>query len=281
MRYDLPALARRARNPRRKSITIRDIVPPATLATDLYLASYRPIVDLWQRYGERVIAEYERTLSGITTDAPLDLQALLDLGADDFLRLFLQLTANLRDWSVRVERWQRGKWRGAVLSATSVDIDTLIGPEDVRQTLDEYIAWNTSLIRDVSDQARQRIGAAVFAGVTQRKPAREVAAEVREAAAMTKRRAVGIASDQLSKVTSALADERRREAGLDVWEWKHSGKKHPRVSHQHRNGHYYSEGARVGTVVDGKTVEQAPAADDLPGRPPWCGCRSLSVLVFD
>ena len=282
MRYDLTTLARRTRNPRRKSITIRDIQPPAMLASDLYQAAYAPIVALWTRQAARIAAEYERSLSSLTTDSPVDLQALLEEGASEFSRLFALLTSSLQSWSVNVERWHRGKWRGAVLSASGVDIGTLIGPENARETLGQYVEWNTALIKDVSAQAQQRIGTAVFAGLTQRKPAREVAVEVREAVAMTRRRSIGIASDQLSKLTSALADERRREAGLDVWEWKHSGKKHPRVSHQHRNGHYYSEAkARVGTVVDGKTVEAEPDASDLPGRPPWCGCRSLSVLIFD
>lgn len=282
MRYDLATLARRARNPRRKAIVLRDIAPPATLATDLYLSAYAPIVALWARQSARIMAEYERSLAALTTDSPVDLERLLAEGGDEFSRLFVLLTASLRDWSVRVERYQRGKWRGAVLSASGVDIETLIGPEDARETLAEYVGWNTSLIRDVSDQARRRISNAVFAGLTQRKPAREVAAQVREAVAMTRRRSIGIASDQLSKLTSALADERRREAGLDVWEWRHSMKRHPRADHQARNGRLYSESkVRTGTIVEGKTVEAEPPADDKPGRPPYCGCRALSVLIFE
>lgn len=282
MRYDLAALARRVRNPRRKAIVLRDIPPPATLATDLFTSCYQPVVALWARRAPQIIDEYERSLSALTTDAPVDLQRLLNEADGEFDRLFVLLTAALRDWSLRTERWQRGKFRGAVLSATGVDIETLIGPEDARETLGEYVEWNTSLIRDVSDQARQRIGNAVFSGLTQRRPAREVAADIREAVAMSRRRSVGIASDQLSKLTSALADERRREAGLDVWEWRHSMKRHPRQDHVARNGRLYSEAkARIGTTVEGKTVEAQPPADDLPGRRPWCGCRSVGVLIFE
>lgn len=282
MQYDLAALARRARNPRRKSITFRDMPPPAVLATNLYQSAYKPIVDLWNGQGERIAAEYERTLSALTTDAPADLQGLLDEGEGSFQRLLIELTAALRSWVLRAETWQRGKWRGAVLSATGVDLGTLLGPEDLRQTLDEYIAWNTSLVKDVSAQARKRIGDAVFSGLTQRKPAREVAADIRGAVAMSRKRSIAIASDQLSKTTSALADERRRQAGLSTWEWIHSKKLHPRTTHKARDGHIYSEdSARVGTEVDGKTVEAPPPADDLPGRQPYCGCRSRGVLLFD
>lgn len=282
MRYDLTAMARRVRNVRRKAVVLRDIAPPAVLATDLYRAVYAPVVALWSRTAERVIAEYERSLSAITTDAPVDLQALLDEADSDLQRLVILLNAALTDWSVKVESWQRGKWRGAVLSALDVELGTLIGPEDARQTLAEYIEWNTSLVKDVSAQVRQRIANAAFTGLTQRLPARDVAKTIREATGMARDRSQRIASDQLSKLSSALAAERRRDAGLDVFEWRHSRKRHGRADHIPRDGKYYSESAdRVGTEVDGKTVLAAPPKGDRAGEPPYCGCRELGVLIFD
>lgn len=280
MKYDLATIIRRTRNPRRSQIVIRDIVPPQTLATNLYLSVYKPVVDAWSRAAERVIAEYERTFSALAdaalisvpsseggniklTDSPADLQAALDAAGSDMERLFIILDAALRDWAVQTERWQREKWRGAILSATGVDLGTMLGPEDVRQTLEATIAWNTSLVRDVSAEARRRIGNAVFAGLNQRKPAHEVAKEIREAVAMTRRRSINIASDQLSKLTSALASERRREASIDRWKWRHSGKLHPRKVHLARNGHIYDD---------------SDAPEDLPGRLPFCGCREQAVI---
>jgi hypothetical protein len=275
-------MARRARNPRRKSITLRDIAPPAVMASDLYQAAYAPVVALWQRAGERIAVEYERTLSGMTRDSADDLRSLLEQATDEFARLFLLLRPGIAQWAIGVERWQRTKWRGAVLSATGVDVGTMIGPETARETLATYIEWNVALVKDVSAEAQKRISTAVFEGLTTRRPAREVAATIRESTAMTKRRSVGIASDQLSKATSALADERRREAGLDLWQWKHSMKLHPRAEHKVRDGDIYSDTSdAVGTTVEGKVVKAAPDDGDRPGRKPWCGCRSLGVLVFD
>lgn len=264
MSFDLATLARRQRNIRRPIITIRDIVPPAVMASDLYRAVYAPVVQLWSAAAERALAEYSRT-SALINDAPSDLRQVLDDAAGEFDRLFLLLRPRLADWLLRTERWQRQKWRGAVLSATGVDLQTMIGPETVRETLDSYLEWNAALVKDVSAQAQKRISDAVFEGVTQRKPARDVAAKVREAGAMTRRRSIGIASDQLSKVTSALASERRREAGIERWEWVHSGKLHPRENHKARNG---------------KTFSDADAPKDLPGRLPYCGCRERAVLDF-
>lgn len=282
MRFDLSQLARHARNPRRKATVLRDIAPPATLATDLYLSAYDPVVRLWRQAGDRLDTEYARTLSALTTDSTADMSGILDEADDLFTRLLLRLEPLLRDWMLRTERWHRRKWVAAVQSAASVDLSTMLGAEEVRETLGDYIRWNVALVKGVGAQARKRLSDIVFAGVTNRTPAREVAASIREVHGMTRRRALGIASDQLSKVTSALADERRRQAGIDVWEFLHSGKLHPREEHKARNGHYYTDNPdRIGQVVDGKTIEAPPPPDDRPGRKPYCGCRARSVLIFD
>lgn len=300
MRYDLAALVRRTRNPRRSSIVIRDIIPPATLATDLYRGCYMPVVQLWDSAVDAIVAEYGRTANSMVSDAtggdlipfaqgatqlndsPSDIQARIDAASSEFERLFLQLTAALEDWGIRVERWQRNAWRQAILSATGVDLLTLIGPEDVRETVETYLRWNTDLIRDVSAQARKRISDAVFTGLQNRTPAREVAKRIREAVDMSRTRSKNIAADQLSKLSSALADERRRQAGLSVWKWRHSRKRHPRENHVAREGRLYSDDpAMVGREVNGETVLAPPAENDRPGRPPFCGCRGQGVLVLD
>lgn len=265
-RFDLAQLARRQRNIRRSSIELRDIVPPAVLATDLYRACYLPVVQAWTAALPRIAAEYERSLGELVQDSPADVRAEIDGAAEQVNRLLLLLTPNLREWALRTETWYRGKWRGAVLSATGVDLGTMLGPEDVRASLETVIEWNTSLIRDVSDQARQRIGSTVFDGLGNRTPAREVAKGIREKVDMSKRRSIAIASDQLNKLTSSLAEERRREAGIDTWMWRHSRKAHPRTDHQAR---------------DGKEYTDATAPKDMPSQLPYCGCRSQAVIRFD
>lgn len=317
MQFNLAAAAKRQRTIRRKSITLREVSAPLGLSTDLYVACYKPVVDLWAEAGNRIAAEYARTLSEmtadgvgfvnadigeeitqkpsipaglmvdslskeITLDSPVDVQSEIDATQAAFERLYLVLTPAMRTWALRVEQVVRNRWRGAVLSATAVDLQTLLGPADVRDTLESYIAWNTDLIRDVSDQARKRIADRVFSGLTQRKPAREVAKEIREAVGMARDRSLRIASDQLSKVSSSLAEERRREAGLEVWMWLHSGKLHPRKEHQARDGLLYSDNpALVGKSVDGKVIHAPPERGDRPGQPVSCGCRSRGILVFE
>lgn len=280
MAYPLAAMARRAG--RRRNATLRDIVPPAVMATDLYRACYLPVLQVWTRGADQILALYSQTLAEMATDSPADIEGEIDRLGAAMQALILSLTPEVRNWALRVETWHRQKWRGAVLSATGVDLSTLIGPEGVRETLQARIAANVALIRDVGQQAQTRISGAVFRGLTERQPAREVAKAIREAVDMGRTRARNIAADQLTKLSGELADERRREAGLDVWEWRHSGKAHPRPEHLARNGNYYSEvAARQGTSVGGKLVRVPPERGDWPSRPPFCACRSRAVLVLE
>ena len=280
MRYDLAALARRAKPSRRtRAVTIRDIAPPATFATDLYRSVYLPVVNEWAAALPDIEAEYARTLAQMTQDSPADVEARIAATERRLDRLFILIRPLAERFMLRIESWYRGKWRGAVLSATAVDVATLIGPADARMTLEAAIERNVALVRDVSAQARQRIADAVFRGLTERRPAADVAKEMREAVSMARSRSQRIASDQLVKVTSALADERRREAGIGKWAWLHSGKRHPREDHVARNGKVYADTlSGAGGEVDGKPVLAPPA--ERPGQLPYCGCRARAVLEF-
>lgn len=266
MKYDLATMTKRARNTRRRSITFRPITAPGVLASDLYATAYADVIKAWQSILPRILAEYERSLSGLTTDSAADIGNILTAHESDIFRILLSIKLRIEQWSLRVERFQRGKWRSAVLSATGVDLGTLIGPEDMRETLAMAIERNVSLVKSVSEQSRAKIGEAVFRGLSQRRPAREVGKEIAEAVGIQRKRALNIAADQTVKVTSALNRERRREAGLDTWEWLSSHKVHFRPEHAARDGKRYSD-------------EEAP--EDLPGDLPFCGCGERAVLSLD
>ncbi len=273
MKYDLTAIYRRAKpNARRRAITFRKITVPATFASNLYTGAYKPIIEAWQAAVDPIMAEYARTLSEMTQDSPEQTAAHISATETSVNAVLLSVRVRLERWALLLESYQRRKWRGAVLSATEIDIGTMIGPSDMRMPVSAAIERNVSLVKSVSEQTRARIGDSVFRGFQQRKPAREVAAEITEAVGMGRRRALNIAADQTVKLGEALNEERRREAGLSTWAWVSSHKLHYRPEHAARDGKRYDD--------DAKSGEHKPP-DDRPGQLPYCGCTSRAVLSLE
>jgi len=184
-------------------------------------------------------------------------------------RVVVALEAALGMWALSVEAYERGRFVGAVLTATRVDLSTILHPNDVRTTLEAVLDRNMSLIRNVSDETRQRIADIFFRNYQQRTPLRQVAKEISEAVGLSRARSLRIASDQTTKLASALDEERMKEAGITKFQWVHSGKVHFRPEHKARDGKVYNW-ATARSVLKG----------DLPGVAINCGCKAKAVIDF-
>lgn len=278
MPLNLPALLK-ARGIRRKAITLRPIIPTTAQATDL-AAIYAPAWRTWSEAINAIMAGYDPaplpTGDTLTVDSPSSIQTAIDQAAALFLtRLVTEIGPGLRRWAVRVERWHRDRFAAGVKAGTGIDLDMILTAQPVEETLSVWLARNTALVRNVSDQAQSRISDAVFRGYQNRTPAREVAKEIREAVGMGRDRSVRIAADQLSKLSAALDTERQAEAGIEFFKWRHSGKAHPRSWHKARDGKVYE--LRSGKERGGSAVIPA---DDRPGMQPFCGCRAQAYIAL-
>lgn len=271
MRFDLARMYA-GRKPRKRVVTFDRIALPSTLASDLFAAGYAPAIARWTEAVPAIVGEYERSLDQLTRDTAADLSNVIASTDAGISSLHITLRPRLERWAARAEEMHRQRWAASVKRGTGLDIKTLVGAGDMRVPLGTAIERNVELVRSVSDQARARISDAVFRGLQQRKPAREVAAEIREAVAMSRRRALNIAGDQLSKISETLNEERRREAGVMTWEWVSSHKTHFRPEHAARDGKRYDDTATSGA--------SAPP-QDRPGQLPFCGCTSRAVLDLD
>lgn len=272
MKYNLAAMMRHpgAPNRRRRLITIRPIQPTQALASNLYTSAYKRIITGLDQTVARILAAYPRAIGDVSliTDAMSDdLQSPIDDLGDWLLRLIVDLAPELKDWAVGVERWHRGQWRGAVLAATGIDLQTILLGSGTPTSVQEAIDWNTSLIRSVSEEARSRIGNLVFAAVRARQPVTDLASDLRDAVALSKTRSLRIASDQTKKLAAALDQERQTDAGIDSYIWRHSAKLHPRRFHVARNGKVYRW--------------DDPPDDGPPGTLPYCGCRAQAYVELD
>ena len=269
MPIPLAAMAARAKRTRKREITFRPITAPGTFASDLYAEAYAPVVKAWEAAAERIVGQYERslaTMDAMTVDSPAEVGAVLSATEDEVTRILIPIRLRLEAWALRTERYQRGRWVANVKAATGVDISTMIGPKGAQTTVGAAIESNVGLVQSVSEQTRTRIGEAVFRGINKRSPAREVAKEIREATGMARRRALNVAADQTVKITAQLNSERRREAGIDTWEWVSSHKLNFRPEHAARDGKRYSD-------------DDPP--EDTPGELPFCGCGERAVLSLD
>jgi SPP1 gp7 family putative phage head morphogenesis protein len=261
-------LAKRVQRPSGKPVVLANIATTQAQASDLF-ALYNKIVISWREGAPAIIAQYERTLAQLVTDSPSDTTAAIDDIDAQIRRLVIMLSPDLRRWALNVERVHRGKWVSNVMSATSVDLSTILSPDDMNDTVEASLNWNTALIRDVAEETRRRIANAVFAGFQRRAPASEIAREIRESVGMARARSLRIAADQTVKLGSRLNQARQEQAGLTSFKWRHSGKLHPRSWHQARNGQVYPwEGSGI-------------PPSDMPGVPPFCGCTAQGVVTFE
>lgn len=283
MKYNLAAMSRRAGN-RRKLVTFAPI--SITKAQQSSMAKInRAILAPWLTARQRITEAYARDLSRVlTTDSIDDLTRLFADLAAQVERLVIELTPAMRDWAFRLESVNRGRWARTVLAGANVDINYLIGPQDAQEPISTFLERNTALIRDVSSQAQGKITDAVFRGLQQRKPARDVGKEIADATGFARKRSDRIAAHQATALSGALDDQRQREAGLDFWKYRASGKLHPRLWHKARDEKIYErDTGREVEFVDGKKTygEDTIKPGDGPSEPPFCGCLRQGILVLD
>lgn len=265
MTFDLPALARRKGI--RRNVTLRPIEPTQAHATELAAIMVQAAA-LWRERIDLILAGYDPqplpTGDTLTRDDAGQMTAAIDGVAAEFMtRLAVIITPALRRFAVGVEQWHRSKWIAAVRAGTGIDLSSVLTSLPTAETVEAFVSRNVALVRNISDQAQARIADAVWRGYQARTPMREVARELREAVDLGRDRARRVAADQSAKLVAALDDERRAEAGVTQYRWRHSGKLHYRPEHKARDGKVYKNGEPKG---------------DTPGMAPFCGCRAQAYL---
>jgi SPP1 gp7 family putative phage head morphogenesis protein len=201
-----------------------------------------------------------------TDAAPDDIDRILSVIVSQMNTVMARLRLRIRGIVEDEENRHRRKWREGVLAATGVDVETVLDPV-MGETVGLSVTRSVNLIRDVGDEARKRIGDIVVKGVTQRQHPRELVADIVAAEGMSRRRAINIAADQMNKLNAALDRARQKEAGVDHFTWRHSGKVHARPEHLERDGEIYA--------WDDNDIDPG----DMPGEPPFCGCVAQATLI--
>lgn len=248
---------------RKRDLTLRPIATTQAQAKTLQRL-YAPIMQVWSDgVRDRILPAYAASLATFTGDSPADIEAEIEITEESAVRAVFDFRAFFAEWAQALQLWHVNRIGSQLTYATGIDLSTQLG--GATGTIEDALARNTALIRDISDQARGRIADIVFRGLQQRTPVRDVAKEINEALGLGRARSLRIASDQTVKLSAALDKLRQEQLGFDSFVWRHSGKTHFRPEHKARDGKVFSWGSDV-------------ARDDPPGYAPFCGCKALAHM---
>jgi len=228
---------------------------------------YARAVAMWEDAARATILPiYAASLSALTRDDATSLEIAIDRTDNGVLQAVATGWRKLfEEWAADISLTHMRKFAGNLKYATDIDVGTLLSAIEGPETVQAALIRNTSLIRSVSDQVRQAVADIVLRGVQQRTPVRDVAREIAKATGLARARALRIASDQTVKLSAALDRQRMIDVGIEEFEWRHSGKAHPREWHKARNGKRFR-------------FDDPKLRGDLPGDQPFCGCKAKGVI---
>lgn len=267
MKIDLAAQARAA-GVRRNRVELREIEPTKAQETDLARA-YMRTVRVWADGARnRILPAYSAALArqaSITADRAGDVEVEIEAVDGEAVRSVFTFRGLFQAWADALQRWHLGRIVSGLRYSTNVDLSTQLHAADVAETIEDALARNVALVRDISDQARGRISDIVFRGLQNRTPVKDVAKEITTALGMSRDRALRVAADQTQKLSASLDRDRQLQLGATSFVWLHSGKVHPRLEHLARNGKMFRWDGDVGR-------------NDPPGYATFCGCKARMVL---
>lgn len=265
MTYSLPELVRRA-NPNRKAPIIMQPIYVTQAQSNELAKIYLRTIKFWREGAARLLETYNPT--PLTVDSPEDTEAVLAGLTAVEVTIIAAASRDIEAWVERIVRWHNNKWTSRVQATTGVTIDALIQDQAIRDDLLAALRRNVALVSSVSEQARERIAQAVWNGWSNRTPRAEIAKEINKALGLGRARSLRIAIDQTVKLSGLLDRDRMLEAGIDEFEWRHSGKIHYRPDHKARDGKFFKWSSYI-------------ARTDPPSYAPFCGCHARSVIRFD
>lgn len=262
MQFDLAAMAYRS-GYRRKVTPFRAIVPPQMMGEEL-ARIYLENVKVWDAAASVIMDDYARALARMAHDRAPPIQSTIETAeveTNGQSRL-AKIGAAILAWLARFERWHRSQWI-AIVKRTTINIEPFIGPHEFVSLLENAMARNVALVKDISAEASGKISDIVFRGLQAQSPVADVAKEIEAVTGFARKRSIRVAHDQMTKTSAALDSARMVQAGLIEFIWRHTPQRHPRLHHLARNGLIFKLGQPRG---------------DEPGEAPFCRCYRVPIL---
>ena len=158
--------------------------------------------------------------------------------------------------------------------------------EEIQDVIRASIAQNVALIKSIPEQYHLQIEGAVMRSIAQGGTgAAEISEQIRSSKQMmeeienygfqAEKRAGLIARDQTSKITNTIAVERMKAAGVEEFEWVHSGGgAEPRKLHLELDG-------QVFRFDDPPIIDEQTGERGLPGQLINCRCIARPIISFE
>jgi SPP1 gp7 family putative phage head morphogenesis protein len=217
----------------------------------------RRIVMLVVRHYQRGETEIiEAFLSALSLGMPESIQARINQLRADAELPHREAIIRLNQWAKDVSAWHGKKWQARVMAGLNIDVTPLTRAETIEPALEKAMTDGARLIRDVSDDAAERVRAATLEAFETGEGAAALRKKLREEMGYPARRAKLIARDQLGKLTGNLDRLRHTEAGLNSYEWVTAGDERVRPKHEERDGEVFKW--------------SKPPEDGHPGEPIQC-----------
>lgn len=234
--------------------------------------------------------DVKRQVIGIIRDNPLAEDSALAMDANPVQLVKRAIDALARKWveifvkkaspisDELVKKTETAVDRGLLASARqeSLTINMQWTPA-MTEKVDAIIAENVSLIRSIPEKYFTEVEGMVYRAVAKggdrKQLADEIEASFSKRHGITRRRAEGIARDQVRKATASLSRQRQKAAGIKRGIWIHSGGgNRPRKKHVHAHGQEFDLDVGLPVGDKGQYV--------LPGEEVECGCVWKPVLPF-
>ncbi len=164
-------------------------------------------------------------------------------------------------------RRHTNKWTAGVSAQAQIDVRYLLRDDDLVDLLSVRSEEFNRLIRNLSQDVRDRIERQTLSSIFEGKGNAEIAKSLQEIGGIGRNRARLIARDQASKLNAAQNQFRQEQAGVTHYVWRTILDGRERPEHNARNK---------------KTFAWAkPPSDGHPGQAINCRCRGLAVLTDD
>lgn len=227
---------------------------------------------------DRQITRLIKTRPELTMDAPAKpiRQTLNELSAK-WGAIFAQKAQALADRLIgQVDRVSHTTLNASLREMSGgLTIKTPAMPAALRARLSASVAENIALIRSIPDTYHGKLSGIILRSVQQGGTGTaQLLDEIKSLNVVTENRAELIAVDQTKKINSAMNTERMRSAGVNKFEWIHSGGgKEPRELHVRYDGQIFD-------INDPPIIDERTGERGMPGVLLNCKCKARPIVDF-